>query len=327
MGSPAAWAVLALAALFTYTNGFHDAPNAVATSITTRALTPRMAVALAAAGNLAGAFLGAGLAEVVARGLVDVDAPGLGVALGVATFVAATLWNLWTWWRGMPSSSSHALLSGLVGAALAAGLTVHWDAVGQRVLLPLLLSPVIGLLGGWAVLRLVRRRFARRDAFEAHGLLRDAQTVSAGMLAIGHGMQDAAKPAGVLVLATTASTEPGRVPAWVLFLLAVVLAAGTYAGGWRIMRTLGRRIVDLDTPAGFAAESATAVVLAGATALGAPISSTHTLASAIVGAGVVRGRRSVRWHVVVRIVLTWLATPLVTAVLAAGVAWGLLAVL
>ena len=304
--------VVALALAFTYTNGFHDSANAVATSVSTRALTPRVAVTLAAAANLIGAFFGARVAQTVGSGIIEAPRGNSGLLLCAAALVGATTWNLVTWARGLPSSSSHALVGGLGGAALAAGSEVLWGGVTKLVLLPMLASPLLGLLLGYAVMTAILWIF--RDA--APGRIgrgfRLAQTVSASAVAFGHGMQDAAKTAGVVVLALTVggfhNDVDESVPLWVLALSAVVMSLGTYAGGWRIMRTLGARIIDLDPPRGFAAEVTAASILFVATALRAPISTTHAITSAIMGAGATRRVRAVRWAVAADIGWAWLLT-------------------
>ncbi|MFN8098960.1 MAG: inorganic phosphate transporter [Dermatophilaceae bacterium] len=315
--------VIVLALGFTYTNGFHDSANAVATSISTRALTPRIALAMAAFANFLGAFFGGTVAQTVGSGIIEAPAGNRGLAICAAALVGAISWNLLTWWRGLPSSSSHALIGGLGGAALAAGGQVHWNEVIAKVLLPMVLLPVAGLVGGYAVMRTLVRAFRRSHPADVVRGFRLAQTVSASAMAFGHGMQDAAKGAGVIVLAlTVGEAQPvaaRSVPWWVLLLCALVLSAGTYAGGWRIMRTLGRRLVDLDSPRGFAAEATAAVMLYAATALRAPVSTTHTIASAIIGVGVSRSRKSIRWDVVRTIAGAWLLTFPAAGVIAAVV--------
>ena len=322
--------VIALAMGFTYTNGFHDASNAVATSVSTRALTPRVALALAAVMNLFGGFLGVRVAQTIGSDIIAVPMGGRGVAVCAGALLGAIAWNLLTWWRGMPSSSSHALIGGLGGAALAAGASVKWDSIIDKVLLPMLLSPLIGLVGGFAVMTGILWAFRRSSPGRTGRGFRYAQTVSAAAMAFGHGMQDASKTAGVVVLTLVASghREVGdeSVPWWVITLSAVVLALGTYAGGWRIMRTLGRRIIDLSAPQGFAAEATAAAVLYAATATGAPISTTHAITSAIMGSGATRSAKAGRWGVVRSILLAWLLT-FPGAGVAAAAAYGVLSLL
>lgn len=317
--------VVVLAMGFTYTNGFHDAANAIATSVTTRALTPRIALALAAVMNLLGAFAGVRVAQTVGGDIVEVPLGPTGIAICAGALIGATGWNLLTWWRGMPSSSSHALIGGLGGAALVGGATVKWQSVLDKVVVPMLLSPVVGLVAGFVVMAAILWIFRRaRPGPTARGF-RYAQTVSAAAMAFGHGMQDASKTAGVVALTLIASGHraPGdeSIPVWAIALSAVVLSLGTYAGGWRIMRTLGRRIIDLDPPQGFAAETTAAAVLYVATATGAPVSTTHAIASAIMGVGATKSAKAVRWGVARQIVLTWVLT-FPGAGLAAALAYG-----
>lgn len=304
--------VVVLAMGFTYTNGFHDAANAIATSVSTRALTPRIALALAAVMNLVGGFAGMRVAETVGRGIVVVPAGASGIVLCVGALVGATAWNLLTWWRGLPSSSSHALIGGLGGAAIAAGATVQWSSIRDSVLVPMILSPVVGLVGGFLLMALIYWAFRRAAPGPTARGFRYAQTVSAAAVAFGHGMQDATKAAGVVALALVATGHQGAddasVPLWVIGLSALVLALGTYAGGWRIIRTLGRGIIHLDPPQGFAAETTAATVLFVATSTGAPISTTHAITSAITGVGSVRSRKAVRWDVARSIVFAWVLT-------------------
>jgi inorganic phosphate transporter, PiT family len=322
--------VVALAMGFTYTNGFHDAANAIATSVSTRALTPRIALALAAVMNLVGGFVGVRVAQTIGSDIIEVPMGGSGVAVCAGALIGAIGWNLLTWWQGLPSSSSHALIGGLGGAALAAGATVKWDSIRDKVLVPMVLSPLVGFVGGLVVMTLILWAFRRARPGPTRRGFRYAQTVSASAMAFGHGMQDASKTAGVVALALVASgyRPPGddSIPWWVIALSAVVLSLGTAAGGWRIMRTLGRRIIDLDPPHGFAAETTAATVLYVATATGAPVSTTHAITSAIMGVGATRSVKSVRWGVAREIVLGWVLT-FPGAGLAAAAAYAVLALL
>ncbi|GGB80786.1 inorganic phosphate transporter [Knoellia flava TL1] len=304
--------VVALAMGFNYTNGFHDAANAIATSVSTRALTPRIALGMAAIANLAGAFLGTKVAKTVGSGIIDAPAGKVGLTICAAGLVGAIAWNMLTWWYGLPSSSSHALIGGLGGAAIAASSTVHWGAVLEKVILPMIASPIVGLIVGFLVMTAILWLFKGGHPGKVNRNFRYAQTVSAAAMAFGHGMQDAAKTAGVVVLALTvggfAAEGDDAIPLWVLVMSAVVISAGTYAGGWRIMRTLGRRIIHLDPPQGFAAETTAAAVLYVATATGAPISTTHAITSAIMGVGSTKSVKAVRWGVAKNIVGAWIFT-------------------
>jgi PiT family inorganic phosphate transporter len=309
------WLALAIVVLlamgFNYTNGFHDAANAIATSVSTRALTPRIALGLAAIANLAGAFFGTKVAQTVGSGIIDAPDGPDGLWLVGSALVGATGWNLLTWWRGLPSSSSHALIGGLGGAALAEGATVKWPGVLEKVVIPMVLSPLAGIVLGYLVMTAILWIFRNANPHRVSRGFRYSQTVSAAAMAFGHGLQDASKTAGVVVLAlTVAGVHSGpSIPVWVLVMSAVVISFGTYAGGWRIMRTLGRRIIHLDPPQGFAAESTAATILyVAGLSFGAPISTTHTITSAIMGVGATKRLSAVRWGVAGSIVGAWVLT-------------------
>ncbi|MDQ1628952.1 MAG: inorganic phosphate transporter, PiT family [Actinomycetota bacterium] len=311
MGDVGIFVVILAAMGFNYTNGFHDAANAIATSVSTRALTPRVALAMAAVFNLLGSFLGAKVAKTVGSGIIELPNDKGSLVVVFAALIGAIAWNLLTWYFGLPSSSSHALIGGLVGAALASSSSVLWHGVYTKVLIPMILSPVIGLVLGYFVMVAILWLFRNASPSRVTRGFRLAQSVSAAAMSLGHGMQDAAKTMGVVVLALTVGGyhEGTDIPLWVFFLTAAVLALGTYSGGWRIMRTLGRRIIELDPPHGFAAEATAASVLfVAAIQYGAPISTTHTITSAIMGVGATKGRRAVRWGVAGNIVTAWIFT-------------------
>ena len=303
--------VIVTAMGFSYTNGFHDAANAIATSVSTRALTPRIALLMAAVANLVGAFFGTKVAQTVGSGIIDAPEGPDGLWLVAAALIGATGWNLLTWWKGLPSSSSHALIGGLGGAALAAGATVKWDGILEKVVIPMVLSPVAGIILGYLVMTSILWLFRHANPHKVSRGFRYAQTLSAAAMAFGHGLQDAAKTAGVVVLAlNVAGVHSGpSIPLWVLVLSAIVISLGTYAGGWRIMRTLGRRIIHLDPPQGFAAESTAASILyVAGLSFGVPISTTHTITSAIMGVGATKRLSAVRWSVAGNIVSAWVLT-------------------
>ena len=309
----AALAVILAAMVFDYTNGFHDAANAIATSVSTRALTPRTALGMAAIGNFVGAHFGEGVAKTVGSGLVSLPTGLASLGVVFAGVVGAIGWNLFTWYFGIPSSSSHALFGGLVGATLfATGGEVLWDGIVEKVLLPMVLSPLVGFALGAVVMLAVMWIFRRGHPGKLNRGFRWAQTASAAAMSIGHGMQDAAKTMGIVVLALyTAGIQESKteIPEWVFWTSAAVLAAGTYAGGWRIIRTLGRRVIHLDPPAGFAAETvASSVLYFNALVLHAPISTTHTITSAIMGVGTTKKVSAVRWGVAGNIVIAWVLT-------------------
>jgi len=306
-------AVIIAAMAFDYTNGFHDAANAIATSVSTRALTPRVALAMAAVGNFIGAHFGAEVAKTVGDGLVKLPLgiPSLGVVF--AGVVGAIAWNLITWYFGLPSSSSHALFGGLVGATLfATEGTVQWGTIVEKVLIPMVASPLVGFMLGFLVMVAIMWAFRRGQPGKLNRGFRHAQTVSAAFMSVGHGMQDAAKTMGIIVLALYTGgfqDSATHIPWWVFWTSAAVLAAGTYAGGWRIIRTLGRKIIDLGPAEGFAAETvASSVLFFNALVLHAPISTTHTITSAIMGVGTTKRLSAVRWNVAGNIVIAWLTT-------------------
>ncbi len=303
--------VIALAMGFNYTNGFHDAANAIATSVSTRALTPRVALLMAAVANLAGAFFGTKVAKTIGSGIIEQPQGERGLWLVGAALVGAIGWNLITWWFGLPSSSSHALIGALAGAALVAGVGVQWLNVFTVVIIPMVVSPIAGLIVGYLVMTAILWLFRRAQPGKVQRGFRWAQTASAAAMAFGHGLQDASKTAGVVVLALTVAGrhEGNHVPIWVLVLSAIVISLGTYSGGWRIMRTLGRRIIHLTPPQGFAAETTAAGILyVAGMAFGAPISTTHTITSAIMGVGATKRLSAVRWGVAGNIVGAWVLT-------------------
>jgi PiT family inorganic phosphate transporter len=313
--------VVAFALGFDYTNGFHDAANAIATSVSTRALTPRVALIMAAVFNLIGALLGTEVATTIGSGIIELgpEAGTHGLAIVLSGLIGAIVWNLITWWRGLPSSSTHALIGGLTGAGLASATTVHWDVILDKVVLPMILSPLIGF--GLAYLLMVGVLWLVRSVAPAKGQrrFRLAQTVSAAAMSLGHGLQDAQKTMGVIVLALVAGGlhEGNDIPLWVKLSAATAISLGTYSGGWRIMRTLGRKIIELDPARGFVAETVAASVLyTTAFAFAAPVSTTHTITSAIMGVGATKRLSAVRWGVAKNIGLAWV----LTIPMAAGVA-------
>lgn len=314
--------IVALALSFDYTNGFHDAANAIATSVSTRALTPKVALTMAAVMNFVGALLGTAVAETIAKSIVDLDDAGQRESLIVivAALVGAIVWNLITWWFGLPSSSTHALIGGLVGAGLLGGLGIYWSHVVDKVVLPMVFSPLIGFTLAFGVMIGVYWLLRNRPPARTFRRFRLAQTVSASAMALGHGLQDAQKTMGVIYLALiqVGWADPDKgIPLWVKICAAGAISAGTYSGGWRIMRTLGRKIIELDPARGFIAESVSALVLyVNAFALHAPVSTTHTVTSAIMGVGSTKRLSAVRWGVAKNIAYAWVLTLPAAAVVA-----------
>ena len=315
-------AVIAVALFFDFTNGFHDAANAIATSVSTRALSPRLAVLMAAVLNFAGALISVEVAATVAKGIIDPDAITLEVVL--AGVVGAIAWNLITWYLGLPSSSSHALIGGALGAAVAAvGFDViKWEGLREKVLIPSVVAPVFGFLGAVLLMTLFLWIIRRRSPGIVNRVFRRLQVVSAGFVSFTHGTNDAQKTMGIMTLALIASghvsSEEFEVPLWVILSAAAAIAAGTYAGGWRIIRTLGQRVAKLEPPQGFAAEATTAGILFTTAHFGFPVSTTHTITGSVLGAGASRRLSAVRWGVAGNIVAAWLITIPCAALVAAG---------
>ncbi|HET9758114.1 MAG TPA: inorganic phosphate transporter [Nocardioidaceae bacterium] len=304
-------AVVVIALAFDYTNGFHDAANAIATSVSTRALTPRIALILAAVMNFVGALLGQQVAHTVSDTIVPPDGSH-GLVVVMAGLIGAITWNLVTWYFGLPSSSSHALIGGLVGAALAASAAVHWSTILDKVVIPMVVSPLVGFGLAFLVMLTIMWVFRRGNPHRISRGFRFMQTLSASALALGHGLQDAQKTMGVIFLALVTGgyySADDSLPLWVIVAAASAISLGTYSGGWRIMRTLGRRIIHLDPPRGFSAESVGAGVLyTTAFAFQAPVSTTHIITSAIMGAGATKRRSAVRWGVAKNILAAWVLT-------------------
>jgi PiT family inorganic phosphate transporter len=313
-------AIVVIALAFDYTNGFHDAANAIATAVSTRALTPRVALLMAAVMNLAGAVVATGVAKTVGSGIIAAPSGTAGLTLVFSALVGAITWNLITWYFGLPSSSSHALIGGLVGAALAASNGVKWAGVVDKVVVPMIVSPIVGFAVAYLLMLAILWGFRRAHPRRVSRGFRRAQILSAAAMAFGHGLQDAQKTMGVIVLAlvTYGSQTTFDVPLWVMLSAALAISLGTYSGGWRIMRTLGRRVIELDPPRGFAAETTAAGVLYTTAFLFAvPVSTTHTITSAIMGVGATRRLSAVRWGVARNIVTAWVLTIPAAAIVAA----------
>ena len=302
--------VVALGLAFDFTNGFHDTANYVATWVGTRALSPRVAVLVSAAANLAGAFVTTAVASTVGKGIIDTHLATEQTVL--AALLGAIAWNLFTWWGGLPSSSTHALIGGLVGAAIvqSGSSGVQWTGVWQKVILPAAASPVIGFAGAFLLLVLIYRIFHRVTPGVAHRGFRLGQLVSGTWVAFTHGANDAQKTMGVIALAlfTHGSISHFYIPDWVKISAGLTIAAGTYAGGWRIIRTLGQRIYKMQPEHGFAAQIAAGSTLYLGTHFGFPISTTHVVTGSVMGAGATRRFSAVRWGVAGNIVVAWLLT-------------------
>jgi PiT family inorganic phosphate transporter len=311
--------VIALAIVFDYINGFHDTANAIATSVATRALSPRTAVLMAAAFNFIGAFAGTAVAKTIGSGLVDETTTTQTVVM--AALVGAITWNLITWYFGIPSSSSHALIGGLLGATvIAAGMgALKLDGIMSKVVIPMVSSPLIGFLVAFSLMLALYWTFRNSKRKPLARIFRRLQVVSAGFMAFSHGSNDAQKTMGIITLALfSAGVIPTiEVPVWVIVVSATALSLGTAVGGWRIMHTMGHRVVKLEPVHGFAAETTAATVLIGTAALGMPVSTTHVISSAIMGVGSARGPKGVRWGVARRILMAWVITIPATMTIAA----------
>ncbi|MDA8236821.1 MAG: inorganic phosphate transporter [Chloroflexi bacterium] len=326
--TPLLVAVLILAVAFDYVNGFHDTANAIATSVATRALRPAHAILMAAAFNFIGAFAGTAVAKTIGTGLVD-EATTTQVVVAAA-LVGAIAWNLITWRLGIPSSSSHALIGGLLGATLVAAGVASIKVAGflEKVVLPLVSSPVIGFVLAFVLMVALFWIFRGADRRPLARRFRRLQLLSAGFMAFSHGSNDAQKTMGVITLALFAAgvIPTVDVPTWVILLAATAMSLGTAAGGWRIMATMGHRVVELEPIHGFAAETTAATVIITAAHLGMPVSTTHVISSAIMGVGTSKGAHGVRWGVARGILVAWVVT-IPAAGLVGALAWFVLTAL
>jgi PiT family inorganic phosphate transporter len=305
---------------FDFTNGFHDAANAIATSVSTRALTPRIALALAAVFNLAGSLVSTKIADTVGS-IITAPTTAEGLTVVFAAVVGAIIWNLITWYFGLPSSSSHALIGGLCGAAIASSGHVNWNSVVDKVVIPMVVSPLVGFALAFALMIALLWTFRRANPRTANAGFKVGQWGSSAAMAFGHGLQDAQKTMGVITLAlvVTHHLETFAVPLWVKLSCALAISAGTASGGARIMRTLGRRVFKLDNTSAFAAQSvASAVLLTTAYVYAAPISTTHVITSSVMGVGATRKLSAVRWGVAGNILLAWVLTLPAAALMAAA---------
>ena len=358
--------VILVALTFEYINGFHDTANSIATVVATKVLSPMQAVGLAAGMNLIGALAGTAVAKTIASGLIDAGVVEVGSQLILCALLGGITWNLITWWFGLPSSSSHALIGGLIGAALAA-TSNNWDSiiwsepaepvyrsagVLWKVIVPMVSSPLLGFAAGFlmmGVLFFIISMMARSGGVLAriarprwvNGFFGKAQIVSAAGMGFAHGMNDAQKTMGIIALALVSAQSAGTLdalPGWLAFLhpsegalaegdidtwikitCALVMAAGTAAGGWRIIKTLGHKLVKLHPIHGFAAETSAASVILAASSLGIPVSTTHNISSAIMGVGTAKRLNAIKWTVVEKMIGAWI----LTIPMSGAIAWGL----
>jgi PiT family inorganic phosphate transporter len=338
--------VIVIALTFEFINGFHDTANSIATVVSTKVLSPRQAVVLAACTNLAGALLGTAVAKTITGGLVDSGAVAITSKIIVCALLGAIGWDLITWWYGMPSSSSHALIGGLCGAALAAAdnrwnviiwsqpSQVHWflsKGLLWKVIVPMFISPLLGFVCGYVLMGLLYLTLRHQRPVKVNKFFGIAQMFSAGGMGVMHGTNDAQKTMGIIALALLTATKAGtldHLPGWLEFLraplpppgkeldiatwikvlCALVMASGTAVGGWRIIKTLGHRVVKLHPINGFAAETSSATVIGLASLLGIPVSTTHNISAAIMGVGCARRFNAIRWMVVEQMVWAWIFT-------------------
>jgi PiT family inorganic phosphate transporter len=315
--------VVVVALGFDFTNGFHDTANAVATSVSTRALSPRLAVLIAAIANLAGAFVTTAVAKTVGKGIIDT---GLATEHTVlAALLGAITWNLITWWLGLPSSSSHALIGGLVGAAIAqSGLSgVEWHGLVHSVAIPAVAAPAIAFAGGFLLLLAIYWLLVWMNPGMANRTFRLGQLASGTWVAFTHGANDAQKTMGVIALALFEAGHLSHfyIPTWVIVCAGIAIAAGTYVGGWRIMRTLGQRVINMEPASGFASQITAGVTIYTATKLGYPLSTTHVISGSVMGAGATKRLSAVRWGVAGNIVTAWLLTIPAAGLVAAALYW------
>ena len=335
--------VLLAALVFEYINGFHDTANAIATVVSTKVLTPRPAVLWAAAGDQIGALMGTAVATTIGRGLVDAELVTMSTVF--AALLAAIAWNLFTWWLGLPSSSSHALVGGLCGAALGTAngdwSVLHWHIVDPdgshhglwpKIVLPMVSSPLLGFIGGGLLMLILLAVLKKATPLFVRRVFGKAQLISAGFMGYSHGSNDAQKTMGIIALALFTGTSSGAfdnlpawlnflhmpefvVPRWVMLTCALTMAAGTAAGGWRIIRTMGHKMVKLQPVHGFAAETTAAIIIHGASTIGVPVSTTHVIATSIMGVGATKRLSAVKWGVVSRILWAWVLTLPITGFL------------
>ncbi|MCL1798601.1 MAG: inorganic phosphate transporter [Eggerthellaceae bacterium] len=304
--------VVISALAFEFINGFHDTANSIATTVYTKALPVAGAIALAASMNFLGALVFEGVAQTISKGLVGVTLDDYVI---LAALLGAITWNLFTWWKGIPSSSSHALIGGLLGATIAytAGLDgIIWSGVLQKVVIPMFTSPFLGFFMAFCFMKLIYKLFASVNRRKAGRVFSRLQILSAAAVAFAHGTNDAQKTMGIITLALFTGgflADAGHIPLWVKLLCAATMAAGTSVGGWRIMRTMGHGVTKLDSVRGFAAETSSAIVIQIMTALHAPISTTHAITTSVMGVGSARRLSAVKWGKAKDIVMTWVVTP------------------
>ncbi len=317
--------IVVVALVFDFTNGAHDSANAIATIVSTKVLSPRTAVMMAAALNLLGAFLGTEVAHTVGSGIVAPAMVSGCKILVLAALMGAIFWNLLTWYLGLPSSSSHALVGGLIGAAIAFG---GWDApsyssILKKVVLPLFLSPMAGFAGGYLLMVGLSWAFVKAHPRTVNAAFKKLQILSSAFMATSHGLNDAQKTMGIITLALMifGQLPEVHIPFWVKVVCSVAMGLGTAMGGWKIVKTMGHKIFKLEPVHGFAAETAASGVIMAASAMGAPISTTHTISTAVIGVGASKRLSAVRWGVAGNLVTAWVLTIPASGLVAAVCFW------
>ncbi len=309
--------VVVLALAFDYINGMHDSANAIATVVSTRVLSPRKAIILAGVLNFVGAFLSTAVAKTIGKGIVDPKLVTNGIV--IAALTGAIVWNLLTWWYGIPSSSSHALIGGLIGSVIAFHGTSELNAEGiLKIVKALVISPIAGIVIGFLLMIAIYWMFHRSPAGKVNWWFKHLQVVSASFMAVSHGSNDAQKVMGIITMALfgTGYIKDFSVPRWVVFACATAMAVGTAAGGWRIIKTMGVKMIKLQPVNGFAAETTASMIILTSSHLGVPVSTTHVISGSIMGVGSAKRANAVRWEVAGQMAVAWLLTIPATALVA-----------
>lgn len=318
------WVVVILALSFDFINGFHDTANAIATAVSTRALKPRVAIIMAASMNFLGAVMFTGVAATIGKGVANPAALSNGVEIVIAALISAIVWNLITWWFGIPSSSSHALIGSLAGAVIGGAGVDNINSEGLlKMVYALLLSPVIAFTAGFIIMWILKRIFARSSPHQVNKGFRFAQIITAAFQSFSHGTNDAQKAMGIIVFALVASGVQTTmdVPLWVKLSAATAMALGTSVGGWKIIKTMGTKIFKIEPINGFAADMGSALVILTATMFHLPVSTTHVITSSILGVGSAKRFSAVKWGVAGRIGIAWVITIPITVLMSMGTYW------
>ncbi|MGO4369252.1 anion permease [Paenibacillus sp. MCAF20] len=318
------WIVVFLALSFDFINGFHDTANAIATSVSTRALKPRVAIVLAAVMNFVGALTFTGVAATIGKGVADPSKLEHGVEIVIAALLSAIVWNLITWWFGIPSSSSHALIGSLMGAVIAGAGVSNINASGLTdIVTALIASPLIAFTAGFIIMWILKKIFAKSSPHQVNKGFRFGQILTAAFQSFSHGTNDAQKAMGIIVFALVAADvqDDMSVPLWVKLSAATAMALGTSIGGWKIIKTMGTKIFKIEPINGFAADIGSAIVILTATMIHLPVSTTHVITSSILGVGSAKRFSAVKWGVAGKIVVSWIITIPITVLMAMFFYW------